>query len=269
MAPHSLQLAQMGFDGIWPLGVMRASYALAPICLIVALVLVSGAILISLRLLRRSAPTDPVCGRCGYNVRGLPTMTCPECGSDLRDVGIRTTQKPATASTTTRLVFQLALLGVAVAAVGGIAWAAVFSSVWPVSVELAADFNTTSPPLPQAITSTTIHFLATARIWGGANAANRGQLGPGEVWSQRTVAIVFDLPDGQPVTVDCDLIAGKAVWRHMKEDGSTASGSGALVAGTFLDALQSANVSSAIQAQAASLSNWPSARGTWLATALT
>ena len=55
MAPHSLQLAQMGFDGIWPLGVMRASYALAPICLIVALVLVSGAILISLRLLRRSA----------------------------------------------------------------------------------------------------------------------------------------------------------------------------------------------------------------------
>src|SRR4051812_17324269 len=28
------------------------------------------------------------CGRCGYDVRGLPTFTCPECGSDLREVGI-------------------------------------------------------------------------------------------------------------------------------------------------------------------------------------
>ncbi|MGA2500705.1 MAG: hypothetical protein ABSH20_23450, partial [Tepidisphaeraceae bacterium] len=29
-----------------------------------------------------------VCGKCGYIVLGLPTFTCPECGSDLREVGI-------------------------------------------------------------------------------------------------------------------------------------------------------------------------------------
>ncbi len=34
--------------------------------------------------------TDPVCGHCAYIVRGLPTFTCPECGSDLRTVGIVT-----------------------------------------------------------------------------------------------------------------------------------------------------------------------------------
>jgi class 3 adenylate cyclase len=28
------------------------------------------------------------CARCGYEVSGLPTFTCPECGSDLREVGI-------------------------------------------------------------------------------------------------------------------------------------------------------------------------------------
>jgi class 3 adenylate cyclase len=28
------------------------------------------------------------CGRCGYAVTGLTTFTCPECGSDLREVGI-------------------------------------------------------------------------------------------------------------------------------------------------------------------------------------
>jgi hypothetical protein len=31
---------------------------------------------------------EPVCGRCGYCVRGISQLTCPECGSDLREVGI-------------------------------------------------------------------------------------------------------------------------------------------------------------------------------------
>src|SRR5437868_14823886 len=33
---------------------------------------------------------DPRCGKCGYIVRGIATLTCPECGSDLREVGIDT-----------------------------------------------------------------------------------------------------------------------------------------------------------------------------------
>lgn len=33
---------------------------------------------------------DPRCGKCGYCVRGVPSFTCPECGSDLRAVGIVT-----------------------------------------------------------------------------------------------------------------------------------------------------------------------------------
>ncbi|MEO6437283.1 MAG: hypothetical protein ABIP55_16190, partial [Tepidisphaeraceae bacterium] len=34
------------------------------------------------------ASAEPHCGRCGYPVRGLPTLACPECGGDLRNVGI-------------------------------------------------------------------------------------------------------------------------------------------------------------------------------------
>lgn len=34
--------------------------------------------------------SEPVCGKCSYAVQGLETMTCPECGSDLRAVGIYT-----------------------------------------------------------------------------------------------------------------------------------------------------------------------------------
>lgn len=36
----------------------------------------------------RKSVTAPACGQCHYPVRGLPTFTCPECGSDLREVGI-------------------------------------------------------------------------------------------------------------------------------------------------------------------------------------
>jgi hypothetical protein len=31
---------------------------------------------------------EPTCGQCGYCVRGIVTLVCPECGSDLREVGI-------------------------------------------------------------------------------------------------------------------------------------------------------------------------------------
>ena len=37
---------------------------------------------------RRSAASQPACGRCGYFVTGLSGTVCPECGSDLRTVGV-------------------------------------------------------------------------------------------------------------------------------------------------------------------------------------
>jgi len=33
-------------------------------------------------------PDVPVCGQCGYVVRGISSLTCPECGSDLLEVGV-------------------------------------------------------------------------------------------------------------------------------------------------------------------------------------
>ncbi len=61
------------------------------------MLLVSSAIIVVLLLAlaglmwfikRRRAQGAGTCGKCGYNVTGLPTFICPECGSDLRDVGI-------------------------------------------------------------------------------------------------------------------------------------------------------------------------------------
>lgn len=57
-----------------------------------ALLLIVGVptvLLVILIMRRRSRHVgEPACGKCGYAVRGLPTFTCPECGSDLREVGI-------------------------------------------------------------------------------------------------------------------------------------------------------------------------------------
>ena len=44
-------------------------------------------IVMGILMLRRKR-TEHGCGKCGYAVRGLTTLHCPECGSDLREVGI-------------------------------------------------------------------------------------------------------------------------------------------------------------------------------------
>lgn len=45
---------------------------------------------LSRRAATASSSTEPACGNCGYCVRGISELICPECGSDLREVGIRT-----------------------------------------------------------------------------------------------------------------------------------------------------------------------------------
>ena len=54
--------------------------------IVAALLLTIGGLVWYLK--RRRARLPGVCGKCGYNVTGIPTFTCPECGSDLRKVGI-------------------------------------------------------------------------------------------------------------------------------------------------------------------------------------
>jgi len=66
-----------------------------PILLLLTVVVVMAVV----RLMRRRATPHaahdlPVCGKCGYAVRGISTFNCPECGADLREVGIVTPGAP-------------------------------------------------------------------------------------------------------------------------------------------------------------------------------
>jgi len=62
--------------------------------LVIALILLAGVGLLAATWRRRKGGRrqvpQPSCGNCGYPVRGLESFTCPECGSDLREVGIAT-----------------------------------------------------------------------------------------------------------------------------------------------------------------------------------
>lgn len=51
---------------------------------------------------RSGGDGEPRCGRCGYLARGLSELNCPECGADLREVGI-------TRSVPTRLWWRVTL----------------------------------------------------------------------------------------------------------------------------------------------------------------
>lgn len=55
---------------------------------LVGLVVLIGVLLAGRRDTKASAQYGKVCGQCQYPVRDLPSFTCPECGSDLREVGI-------------------------------------------------------------------------------------------------------------------------------------------------------------------------------------
>jgi len=64
---------------------------------VITLAILLGLLIVAVRFLRRDPGrklgSEPTCGGCGYVVTGLTTFVCPECGSDLRQVGIN---RPAT-----------------------------------------------------------------------------------------------------------------------------------------------------------------------------
>lgn len=50
------------------------------------------------------------CGRCGYDVRGLPSTICPECGNDLCTIGVHDASRPP-ATELLGLILSFLLLG--------------------------------------------------------------------------------------------------------------------------------------------------------------
>lgn len=95
-----------------------------PFLLLLVLVIVAaviGSLVATKRNFDRRKLTGPVCGGCGYSVTGLTVMTCPECGKDLRTVGILTPSTPRGTSVVAGTIkFTLLLAFIAAVATAGV-----------------------------------------------------------------------------------------------------------------------------------------------------
>jgi hypothetical protein len=101
----------------------------------------------------------PVCGACGYNVLGLATMTCPECGGDLRVVGILTPRTPrrGLGGLAAAVAFTALLCFVAAVATAALLSVLPMRLSYRQHVRLAA---------PQSIAYQEVVFRTTAATWG-------------------------------------------------------------------------------------------------------
>jgi hypothetical protein len=82
--------------------------SLIPIFVLIVLALMGALVGLVVTLLnrrKRRGLIGPACGKCGYSVIGLTTMTCPECGGDLRACGIVTPNSPRGTSPVAGYIF--------------------------------------------------------------------------------------------------------------------------------------------------------------------
>jgi hypothetical protein len=167
------------------------------LCLVVAVVLV--AVLVALIARRAKAGvTQPACGKCGYAVQGLPTFTCPECGSDLRAVGI---------------VMPKADHGLR-----RVAWAVVWTILLPIPMLLTARLGLTAG-LPMVATRTDTVTLAAASS-GAYHSITVTATGSGTGWAaqrrsgfpMQTVSLTLTAPGGGTPALVVDGMSLASRW---------------------------------------------------------
>jgi class 3 adenylate cyclase len=146
------------------------------------------------------------CGHCGYDVRGLPTFACPECGSDLRQVGIVSGGGPNPVvlllSSLYRAIPRLLLATMAIVAVTALAGYVLINFVVSYEVEPASEV--TLEPASKGYRLLVGTGGKERHVAGLRNA--RGNAGPSQVLSLRIAQ------PGQVVDYNTDLRIDLATW---------------------------------------------------------
>jgi hypothetical protein len=145
-----------------------AGIPLPYLCLLLLMVLAVGGLLVWRRF-RSGVWPDPRCGGCGYIVRGISSLTCPECGGDLREVGIipAGTRRP----------------------IGRLTWVAIWSTILiPLAVILSAVLQYAAGPVVYKLTTqqTISYYVGSSRDMLQAELAGQSILW-GSHWPVVTV----------------------------------------------------------------------------------
>jgi len=143
-------------------------------------VLVCAAALVALwaaALRRPRGGALPACGRCGYAVKGLTALSCPECGGDLREVGITT---PRSRQKLTPLVFVMLWTLLLPIPVLAISWV-VAATIGPTETRLTQSFHllhaqSFSQPNVPGIDA---HFEMQVLHWNGSRLSRSNSMSAG------------------------------------------------------------------------------------------
>src|SRR5256885_16950672 len=108
---------------------------------------------------RRAVAGDPACAACGYSAIGLASFICPECGNDLRRVGILT---PHTVSRRT----SFAAAAVSFTVLWGFVAVLVGSAVAELTPALRRYYRKLTLSSPASGVSSAVQVLSVCRAWG-------------------------------------------------------------------------------------------------------
>lgn len=98
---------------------------------------------------RWEASHGSTCGRCDYSARGLTTFVCPECGGDLREVGILPSEMRGGFGTPSHLSRKLMTWTVVLAVFGFIFTSMVGEYCLPAVTSASEDYRLAGPPSSQ------------------------------------------------------------------------------------------------------------------------
>ena len=162
----------------------------------------------------RQIPKHPSCSNCGYRVLDLPNWTCPECGQDLRRIGITTRALVARhRGSTFGVVTGWTLIMLCITAVGMmIVWAKViYSSVQAVSSG-SVSYSVGMTPMSGA--GYTIQFDLS-----GTSSMGTASL------STNTLDLVLTTDDGASTMLTMDGNTGVMQYTLIGPDASSLEGS--------------------------------------------
>jgi hypothetical protein len=194
---------------------------LIPLLLLGLVVASIWAIVTTIRIPPR-APREPSCEKCRYRVAGLTSFSCPECGSDLRQVGIIT------------LAMEVRRRGSLPAAILG--WVfLMFIAAAVVSSGLGVFFASRMRSTGGGTTTTTTPLTPTSGAYTSAELSSTWGWGPGRITSD--VDATLTLSDGSQWKLDYQPIASTYV---ILDPAGAPAGSPAAFDAKATDALYSA-----------------------------
>jgi hypothetical protein len=196
-----------------PLGLVGVVFGLAIVAAVIAALLVS-------RRRRSRAVTQPICGKCGYPVQGLPTFTCPECGSDLRQVGIVTSWQARPVGPLARgLLWTLALPVPAY-----VVTAVLAMTVLPIRITQQQTLSLAGPG-SQAYQAVDLQATGSRLNWPAGGASGPAQLDH--------VSLTLTPLSGPTTKLDVDVTT--MAYEYVKPDGRRANQAGGLDASVLAD----------------------------------